>query len=360
MKSIALINGSKITHGIYRGINSYAEILNENGYSAKWYHCVDSRRTVDYDSRDNVVRGVDLRNEILSMGFNRLFTYPLKLRNLSEDIVFLGDPSLLNIARYHNNVILKLHDLRPFTEYRDNIWLTLLYKTTWKLAYDLSRIIVSTNHMKHQLSNLGIEADKIRVVMDTPDLKADTGHYEISIDRILKKRRVNLLYIAVDKPHKNIDFYIELARYFSKLEVGYDFHFRILSKLSSGRKKTQLYTTEIRNLEVYENINSIEQIYADSDVLIYPSLYEGFGRPIIEAMSFGIPVMTFSIQPFIEIGADSIILMETDKIKEWARKIIEITEPNSYTIWSKKSLHRGEFFSLKNYRDRLLSVFRDF
>ena len=52
--------------------------------------------------------------------------------------------------------------------------------------------------------------------------------------------------------------------------------------------------------------------YANADFLVYPSLYEGFGLPLLEAMHYGVPAVTSKVSSMPEIAQDSAILVDPE------------------------------------------------
>jgi alpha-1,3-rhamnosyl/mannosyltransferase len=56
----------------------------------------------------------------------------------------------------------------------------------------------------------------------------------------------------------------------------------------------------------------LPQIYADASLLLFPSAYEGFGRPVVEAMAVGLPVVASAIDTLVEVtGGNAIHLSDT-------------------------------------------------
>jgi len=64
-----------------------------------------------------------------------------------------------------------------------------------------------------------------------------------------------------------------------------------------------------------------EDLYKKADIFVMPSLAEGFGLPILEAMQKNIPVLCSDIPPFFEIGMDSVLYFDPRDPQDMADKI---------------------------------------
>lgn len=102
-------------------------------------------------------------------------------------------------------------------------------------------------------------------------------------------------------------------------------HLRIIGELSVNHK----FFLEKSRIEYSNDCNlSDEEIlkeYVNCDIISFPSLYEGFGMPIIEGQAIGRPVLTSHIEPLIEIGQDAVAYvnpLDVESIKKGFEKVI--------------------------------------
>ena len=87
-------------------------------------------------------------------------------------------------------------------------------------------------------------------------------------------------------------------------------------------------------------------LYNGADLFIYPSLYEGFGLPVLEAMACGIPVITSNVSSLPEVAGDAAFLVDpysVEEIAESARKILKDRELKDDL--SKRGMERAKSFS---------------
>jgi glycosyltransferase involved in cell wall biosynthesis len=94
---------------------------------------------------------------------------------------------------------------------------------------------------------------------------------------------------------------------------------------------------------------------------VFPSLYEGFGLPVLEAMLAGTPVITSSVSSLPEVAgeaAEYVNPFETDSIARTIRKLDNDDE--RCRELSALGLMRAQFFSPERYRERLAELYRPF
>jgi alpha-1,3-rhamnosyl/mannosyltransferase len=95
-----------------------------------------------------------------------------------------------------------------------------------------------------------------------------------------------------------------------------------------------------------------------ASVLAYPSLMEGFGLPVLEAMACGTPVVASRIGPIVEIAGDSAVLVDptdTEDIAEGLRRVLE--DSRLRADLAKAGLARAAQFSWERTAARTLSVY---
>src|SRR5690606_6243095 len=103
-------------------------------------------------------------------------------------------------------------------------------------------------------------------------------------------------------------------------------HLRILGKIDEDIK-TFLHQTKIEYSNVYDlSDDEVRQEYVNCDIVSFPSLYEGFGMPIIEGQATGRAVLTSRIEPLIEVSGCAVHYVDpTDinSIREGFGKLIK-------------------------------------
>jgi glycosyltransferase involved in cell wall biosynthesis len=105
---------------------------------------------------------------------------------------------------------------------------------------------------------------------------------------------------------------------------------------------------ELKNVVYMENTNDAKKIYAQTKVLLMPSLYESYGRTAVEAMASGIPVIANSTPGLTESLGEAGIYAPIEKLDEWVKEIRRLEDPDEYSKASKKCLDRFKEITLQS------------
>jgi len=137
-----------------------------------------------------------------------------------------------------------------------------------------------------------------------------------------------ILYVGSLEPRKNVPNIISAFKIFS--DFFSDYYLYLVGKkgwedprINDTIEKLKLSEKIIKTGFVEDNIR--DDIYKKSKIFIYISRYEGFGLPILEAMGYGLPVITSNNSSLKELGAKCGILVDCDNPAEIARAFIKIS-----------------------------------
>ncbi len=241
-----------------------------------------------------------------------------------------GDPLLINFSGlgplFYSNQIITIHDL---SFYENKKWFSRSYTFFYSVATPilaknaLKILTVSEFSRREILKYLKIDNEKIEVIYNavTDNFKS-VDSYTSSSESIKKViGHKYLLAVSSIDPRKNlqnlIDSFVELKLQDYKLVlVGKSSsHFNIKLKVDS---ESIIFTGFITD-------NDLSVLYRNCDFFVYPSLYEGFGIPPLEAMSCGCAVLTSAIPSIVEICGDAALYinpLNKESIKEGILKMI--------------------------------------
>jgi glycosyltransferase involved in cell wall biosynthesis len=356
--SLALVNGSSRFSGITLSAMPYATALSHRGLRVRWYQCVDAAKEPYVPADGVVVPGLGLPIESLEMGINRLWVFPRRLRTVPEDVLLLTDPTLSFAAHGHPRTAVLVHDLLPLTEFadrRDSRW---MFRAILPRLRRMRLIVVTTPTMGDELVRRGVDPGIVRVVPYTHELGVHPDHPARSVERIARTGVVRLLYIATDRPFKNVDFVLRLAERLNAATSGPRFEVTLLSSLRPETRR-RVADMKLPNLRVVDRVASVGELYEGSDVLLYPSRHEGFGRPLIEAMAYGLPIFANRIQPFIDILGPTGTLLSVDSTEAWAAALNALVDGATYSDLARRSLERASAFSPDRFERSVAEAFRE-
>ena len=97
-------------------------------------------------------------------------------------------------------------------------------------------------------------------------------------------------------------------------------------------------------------------LYSGAEALVYPSRYEGFGLPIIEAMACGCPVITCPNGSIPEVAGDAALFVNNDNGEELEAALLKVRDPLVRAELQAKGVARAGLFSWKKAADRLAQI----
>ncbi len=99
-------------------------------------------------------------------------------------------------------------------------------------------------------------------------------------------------------------------------------------------------------------------LYQGGIFFVYPSLYEGFGLPVLEALSLGVPTLTSAVSSLPEVGGDAVIYADPESIEDVARQMTRLLADETLrTALSAKSAQQARLFNWESFvRDILKST----
>ena len=100
-------------------------------------------------------------------------------------------------------------------------------------------------------------------------------------------------------------------------------------------------------------------IYQQALALIYPSIFEGFGAPLLEAMCSGIPVISSDTSSLPEVAGAAALYFSPDDAGMLAKHMLTIASDKTIAnMLIKKGYEQAEIFSTKNYADSIMNVYK--
>lgn len=274
--------------------------------------------------------------------------FPVFLRSLAPDLshIPLNRVPAFMIKPY----VVTIHDMASLLfEERAGLRANLhRYRFRRGLAR-AERVIAVSEATRRDVQNvLGISAERVRLVYNAPspeffqhrhvaDARAAGPEGErLDRQRILERYQVNypfILYAGNIRPQKNIPRLVEafaVAReQLVNHPVYHDLHLIIIgdeiSRYPSVRRAViQSRVEQVVRFLGFVPFDTLRTFYESAAAFVFPSLYEGFGLPPLEAMASGTPVVTSSISSLPEVVADAAVKVNPENVFDIARGIREV------------------------------------
>ena len=237
----------------------------------------------------------------------------------------------------------------------------------WAAARRSDRILTVSEASKRDILHFfNVKPEKIVVVYNAIDEHFSATPSEEQVARIRERYQLDhkfVLYVGNIKPHKNL---VRLIEAFSQLRRTHD-DLKLLiigdeiSKLPALRRavhRNKLHKF-VRFLG-YLKDDTLTVLYRLASVFVFPSLYEGFGLPPLEAMASGTPVVTSNVSSLPEVTGDAAVLVDpydVDSISDGMRRILD--DPRLAEELRIKGLKRAREFSWERSVEKTQRVYRE-
>jgi glycosyltransferase involved in cell wall biosynthesis len=236
-----------------------------------------------------------------------------------------------------------------------------------------SRVLAVSQSSKRELARaFGVPEGRIEVIYNALDERFLREPLSPGADRILERHAVTppfVLYAGNIKPQKNLARLIE-AFAVVKAELRDDPQFGQLKLLLIGDDlgkhpdlrravvRTRL-REEVRFLGFVPH-HVLRVFYARASAFLFPSLYEGFGLPPLEAMAHGTPVLTSNVSSLPEVFSDAALLVNPENVFEIARGIRQIlTEGVLRETLVRRGYECVEKYSWRRAAEQILRVYEE-
>jgi glycosyltransferase involved in cell wall biosynthesis len=101
-------------------------------------------------------------------------------------------------------------------------------------------------------------------------------------------------------------------------------------------------------------------LYSAATILLYPSFYEGFGLPVLEAMSCGIPVITSGVSSLPEVGGKAAVFVDPHSVEDITQAVKDVMEDNDLRKrLIKQGLEQAKKFSWKKCAEETVNVYQE-
>ena len=273
--------------------------------------------------------------------------------------------------------VMTVHDLLEHmyrTHDRSGIRRSLHFYLTRRVLKGAGRILAVSNFTKSEIEKLfGISGRHIEVVYNAIDERFLRGHASEADRALLADRYLvtypYLLYAGRISPHKNL---VRIIEAFSalKTELEKEHKFPDLKLIIIGdelSKNPDLRRTVIRSgvqndvrFMGFVPIEMLRVFYDAAKIFVFPSLYEGFGLPPLEAMAHGTPVVTSNTSSLPEVVGNAAVLVNPENVFEIMRALHRVLLDQAVR---EKIRQRGyeqvRKFSWDSSAQRIFEVYRE-
>jgi len=262
--------------------------------------------------------------------------------------------------------LVTIHDVIPYIYPETSTKLDWLIYRFWLplIVQRLDSIITASEHSKMDiLRYLPVKPENITVIPEA----ASPIYQPLSsteVEHTLSRHRINfpyILYVGSIQARKNLTRLLEAfaqVRHWAqkwKLVIVGAAQWKYASVFETLE---QLQLTSNVHFTNYVAESDLPALYNGASLFVFPSLYEGFGLPVLEAMACGTPVITSNCSSLPEVTGEAAILVDpvdTNAIALAMRRVLE--EPDLARTLKEKGIARAQQFSWKQTARRTAQVY---
>jgi glycosyltransferase involved in cell wall biosynthesis len=356
--------------GEYSGVAFYTLNLLKNLFELDstneyllFYNSSRRKDLPDFNYKNVKYVGFRCPNKLLNLSL-MLFKWP-KLDKLigGVDIFFIPNLNFCALSDQTKKVV-TIHDL-SFAHFPDFFSLKM---RAWHLAINWRRLIENANKLiavsnstKEDIIKLNnVSSDKIQVVYEGVDDKFKVIDDLEALERVRKKYNLPnkfILSLGTIEPRKNIEGVINA---YNLGDCGCEL---VIS--GGGGWKNDIIYKQVRKNDKIMMIGYVDEedkvaLYNLAELLVYPSYYEGFGLPIVEAMACGTPTVVGANSSMLEIAKNAAVLVNSSdevEISLGIRAILEDEEFKDQLIQRGLELTKG--FTWNKVAEETLQLFNN-
>src|SRR6202045_309143 len=298
------------------------------------------------------------------------------VKRLECDLVHI--PNLFSIPRgLPCPYVMTVHDLLEhlsWTQRQIALLGSLHFQMTKHVLRGAARIFAVSNFTKIEVEKLfGIPAGRIEVVYNAIDERFLHGHATATERQLIAERyQVTypfLLYAGRISPHKNV---VRMIEAFSalKTELEKDHAFPDLKLIIIGDDVSgnpDLRRTVVRSgvqndvrFLGFVPIEVLRTFYDQAKIFVFPSLYEGFGLPPLEAMAHGTPVVTSNVTSLPEVVGNAAVLVNPENVFEIMRALHRVLlDQAPREKMKERSYRKAAKFSWDKSVCRMIEAYRE-
>jgi len=314
-----------------------------------------------------IIKHFRFPQSLLAFIWNRLHILPIEL--------FIGKCHIFHTSDYNQPPTLKaktittIHDLTPFL-YPQWLHSNIVKNHSLKMKYAIKNcshfICVSKNSQTDLLRLFpSLDVNKTSVIYEACEQKyknfstLNAKQKQSIIKQTKHKYKLNNFILAqgTRQPRKNLNRLIEAFIDFKNDHPNSNLNLAIAGKYGWGQDLSQDQPSYIKILG-YIPEEDMVGIHASAFALVYPSLYEGFGLPVLKSMAVGVPVITSQNSSMSEIANNSAILINPKSIKGIKSAINKIyTDSKLYQSLIKRGITNSNKYSWTNTAKQTLEIY---
>ena len=298
--------------------------------------------------------------------------YPREVSQQKADIFHIVDHTDAHIARWLNKAgqltVVTCHDLVQLIYPERQSRFPALSLAVWRhsvqgMCLANHVVAVSSNTAQDVQKFLNIPAENVTVTLNgvEPQFRVLPADVVVSFRRqyALSPETICLLNVGGTHQRKNILTVLKVVK--NIRDKGLPVCLWKVGGQFTTEHKDYIQEHQLERQIVYidnPDKETLISIYNAADILLSPSLYEGFGLTIVEAMACGTPVITSNVSSLPEVTGNAAILVEPTDVDGIVEAIINLrNNPVNYKLLSNAGLNRSKYFKWEKSAERVATIY---
>lgn len=280
--------------------NIFYLLVNENAKSFQFVDYVDL----------NKIKLVYVKSKSFSLFSN--IEIPLIISKNKIDIYHATNFNIPIFVPKSCYLISTIHDIIPIKykqlhkrSYFVNLYLDIMFRLCTKLS---NKILTVSNYSKSEIKDfLKVNENNIKVIYNCYEEKNISFNYKKNNDKKI------LLFVGTNFEHKNILSVVKAIKILKDQNINVFFNIAGEKKMYTGIIEKYIKKNSLENnVRIFGKVTDEElnELYKSADYYVYPSLVEGFGIPLLEAMNYGLPIISSNRTCLPEVVGEAGILIE--------------------------------------------------
>jgi glycosyltransferase involved in cell wall biosynthesis len=290
---------------------------------------------------------------------------PLRLKKRGVE-VYHGPTSIAPFVKTCQQVV-SIHDMTfHLVPRRHSLHKLVYFRTMIPAMIRQSDMLIAISECTKRdlLRFVATDENKIEVVHHGVESRFQPVRDRSRLDRVREKYGLKndfILFVGLIEPRKNLGNLVEAyaaSGLCEKLDLvlagnlGWDYS-GLFAKIGSSGLRDKIL------LPGYIADSDLPALYSLAQIFVYPSLYEGFGLPVLEAMACGAPVVTSAVSSLPEVVGDAAILVEPRDPGMLAAALQKISRDDELRAsLSERARLRSQFFTWEQTALKTLDVYR--
>lgn len=294
-------------------------------------------------------------------------TFPWLANRAKADIIH--QPCFSTPIIHRGKVVVTIHDLiSVFFSQNFPFWSGLFFGKFMPMTYRFAdHLIAVSEHTKNDaIKVLGLDPSRITVIHEAADERFHPNYTQAEIKIAKAKYHIPdapyLVHVGTLEPRKNLNFLVEA---FAKAIVDPQVKGNLVIAGKKGWYYEGLFAL-VERLKLTDRViftgyvadEDIPRLMVGATALVFPSHYEGFGLPPLEAMASGTPVISSNTSSMPEVVNGAGLLLEPTDLAGWAIAIQRIlTDTKLQQELSQKGLARAKQFSWEKCARETIAIY---